>query len=257
MAHGSRVSAVRRLGVTVACAAFVGGLFALARTFAHGAEPVATFASALLGAFAMLLAGSLAEWWVHGGLMHRASRLPLLREIYALHHRAHHWKHFRPDAFHQERVTYVPVLPLEPDRSCRTRSEEVRSVAAQACFYGLFVGPPALVALPLTGNAVFAGSMGAVSLALVALAIHLHDSVHCPGHSVLERFAWFRWLDRHHYFHHVDTDVNVNLVLPLGDLLMGTLRLELSPAELGRFEPYELACASVRAPEPAYQLPPS
>lgn len=70
-------------------------------------------------------------------------------------------------------------------------------------------------------------------------------AIHCPGHSPLERARWFRWLDRHHYIHHVDTRANVNFLLPLGDLLLGTLRRELRADELARWPTWEQARAVV------------
>ncbi|MBI3726279.1 hypothetical protein HY251_20330 [bacterium] len=88
-------------------------------------------------------------------------------------------------------------------------------------------------------------SLVIVALAIIAFAIHLHDSVHCPGHSVLERSRWFRSLDRHHYLHHVDTHANVNFLLPLADLLLGTLRRDLSASERERWPTYEQARAVV------------
>jgi len=224
------VRSVRVALVTSGCVALVALAFWAARNLAG-----AVVASSLLGIIAMLVTGSVAEWWVHARLMHRRTRVPFGRLIFELHHRAHHWTHYPPDAFYKERVTYVPVLPLEPERPCRGFAETAGAVASQALFYATFVGPPALVAFPLTGNIAFSVAMATVSVGLVALAIHLHDSVHCPGHGFFERFGWFRALDRHHYIHHVDTRANVNLVLPLGDFLFGTLRTELTEEELLRW----------------------
>ena len=50
----------------------------------------------------------------------------------------------------------------------------------------------------------------------------------------MESQGWFRFLDEHHYVHHVDTEANVNFLLPLADLLFGTLRLRLTSEELAR-----------------------
>jgi len=63
----------------------------------------------------------------------------------------------------------------------------------------------------------------------------------CPGHSPLERFRWFWALDRHHYLHHIDTRANVNFLMPLGDLLLGTLRTRMTPAEAARWPSYAAA----------------
>jgi hypothetical protein len=67
------------------------------------------------------------------------------------------------------------------------------------------------------------------------LFITVHDAIHRPGsHRFLERQQWFRFLDEHHYIHHVDTEANVNFLLPLADWLFGTLRRELTAEELAK-----------------------
>ena len=81
----------------------------------------------------------------------------------------------------------------------------------------------------------------ATAMALIALFIHIHDAVHYPGSSIFERTRWFWFLDHHHYIHHIDNKANTNFLLPLGDLLMGTLRLELAADELARWPTYEEA----------------
>jgi hypothetical protein len=75
----------------------------------------------------------------------------------------------------------------------------------------------------------------------IYLFIRVHDAVHNPGLSWLEGFNWFWFLDRHHYIHHIDNDANTNFLLPLGDLLMGTLRLELTVEEQEKWPHYTQA----------------
>jgi hypothetical protein len=237
-------STLRVVGVHGGVAAIEVLLFAAARALAsHGL--LAGLLSALCGASAILLIGSMVEWWVHGKLMHRRSRLPWLHLAYDLHHRAHHWTHYRPDAYLQDEVTYVPLVPPRPERACQTSGEVFAAALGQALFYASALGPSVAVAWFLSGNVAFAGAFSAVAVTIVALAVHLHDAVHCPGHSPLERFGWFWWLDHHHYIHHIDTRVNVNFLLPLGDLLLGTLRQEMTDPERARWPSYEQARAVV------------
>ncbi len=235
-------SRTRLVAVHGGGAAIVAALSLAARALAQTPGPLAVAGSVVCGLVAMLHVATLAEWYVHGTLMH--SRHPLLRKVYELHHRAHHWVHYRPDTYLRDGVTYVP-WDGAAERTCRTRGEELGAIGGQAAFYTLFAVPPVAAAWLLTANVAFALAGALVAAATVLLAIHLHDAVHCPGHSRLERFAWFRWLHRHHYTHHVDTGANVNFLLPLGDLLLGTLRRELTPAELAKFPTYEEACAVV------------
>jgi sterol desaturase/sphingolipid hydroxylase (fatty acid hydroxylase superfamily) len=123
--------------------------------------------------------------------------------------------------------------------------EEWIAALGQGAFYAAFAGPPVLAAWGLTHNVAFAASFSLVAAGIVFLAVHVHDAVHCLGHSPLERFGWFWWLDRHHYLHHLDTRSNVNFLLPLGDLVFGTLRREMTSAEQQRWPSYEQARASV------------
>ncbi len=73
------------------------------------------------------------------------------------------------------------------------------------------------------------------------LLIRVHDVIHYPANRLMERQAWFQFLDRHHYIHHIDTRANLNFLLPLCDLSFGTLRLELSPKERRRWPSFEEA----------------
>lgn len=65
--------------------------------------------------------------------------------------------------------------------------------------------------------------------ALLALVLYyflyeyLHFCMHVPKRRRLERMAWFRWLDSHHHMHHKRHFSNLNVVLPLADLALGTL----------------------------------
>lgn len=74
----------------------------------------------------------------------------------------------------------------------------------------------------------------------------MHDTIHRPGtHRIVEAQPWFGFLDRHHYIHHVALGTNLNFLLPLADMLFGTLRRELTPEELDRHGPLERAKARV------------
>jgi hypothetical protein len=206
------------------------------------ATALSIFLSVVSGSAFMLLTGALAEWAVHRYVMHRPSRLPLLRLVYHLHHRAHHWVHFPPNAYVQTGpIEYPSIRSATTYEVCGTVGARLVAVAAYALFYSSFAFPILIAGWLLTSNPWFAASVGATAATLVFLFIRVHDAVHFPGASRLERFRWFWFMDRHHYVHHVDTASNTNLVLPLGDWLMGTLRLNLTRAEEQRWPTYEQA----------------
>src|SRR5262249_25622222 len=53
-----------------------------------------------------------------------------------------------------------------------------------------------------------------------------HYLMHKPSIPFIERSAFFRFLKKHHQIHHVHMDRNLNVLLPVADLLLGTLVLE-------------------------------
>lgn len=57
-----------------------------------------------------------------------------------------------------------------------------------------------------------------------------HYLMHKPTFSMIERTPWFRFIERHHRIHHVHMDRNLNVLLPLADLVLGTLVLEAKPS---------------------------
>ena len=66
-------------------------------------------------------------------------------------------------------------------------------------------------------------------VAAVAVYFSIYESIHWAMHvpkaaAVLNHFAAFRFLDAHHRVHHKYMLSNLNVVLPLADLCLGTLR---------------------------------
>jgi hypothetical protein len=244
-------SVLRVLVVFAGVAAALASLLLLARGLVPATGNVAAgLASIAAGVVATLLAASLIEWAVHRWIMHRPTRLPLLRLAYEHHHRAHHWINFPPDQYIQAGpVQYVPLWTGRLDRVATSPLAWVATVGAHLAFYALFA--VVLVLAPAwlwSGNAAFAWSVTATSVVVLFLFIHAHDAMHYPGLSPIERLRWFRWLDHHHYIHHVDTGANTNFLLPLGDLLLGTLRRELATEEQRRWPSYEQARARLVTP---------
>jgi sterol desaturase/sphingolipid hydroxylase (fatty acid hydroxylase superfamily) len=116
---------------------------------------------------------------------------------------------------------------------------------------GLIWVPAAL----LGGSGPLLAGLVVSSVVVCELMISVHDTIHRPGtHRLIEGRAWFRFLDEHHYIHHVDTEANVNFLLPLSDWLFGTLRVALTEAELARHGTWRDAKERlVGAGEPAHQ----
>ncbi|MBS2031649.1 MAG: hypothetical protein JST54_27380 [Deltaproteobacteria bacterium] len=193
-----------------------------------------------LGLGASVLVGAVGEWLVHRFLMHRRWRPPLLRAIYDLHHRGHHFIHYTPARYvHDGPINYIPVWPPQPAVMCDSAWSRVLSMGAQWLFYGTVAA--ATVVLPtalLAENPWFTASFCGGLAVELWLFVRMHDAVHYPGQSALEKLPFFGFLDRHHYLHHLDTEANTNFLLPLGDWLMGTLRTRATIWEQAHFPSY-------------------
>jgi len=50
-----------------------------------------------------------------------------------------------------------------------------------------------------------------------------HHLMHKPRFPFIERSQWFQFLKRHHRIHHIYMNRNLNVLLPLADLVFGTL----------------------------------
>lgn len=206
------------------------------------------------GVVSAIVLGSLGEWLVHRYFMHK--RWPsFLNTPYVLHHVAHHWHHYTPDRYlHDGPIKYHPIA--DPYSVCATNRGRFLVAASQIVFYLSFGIVFLFVPMwALTSNPVFVASFVATILALCFLFLRVHDVIHHPADRWMERQRWFRFLNRHHYVHHIDTGANTNFLLPLCDGLFGTLRLELDPRETARWGDFECATAS-RVPD-GEQAPPA
>jgi hypothetical protein len=241
----------------------VGGLVvvgALAGTLAlAGAAPSPAPVAFLAGLLFAPVMASPVEWAVHRYLYHRPAGP--LRRLFDVHHRSHHQVFFPTSRY----VTSGPVrrIALSGGRLDAAHDGGLANAAtrlAHCAFYFTLAGlTVCLPAWALTGRMAFLAGAVAGSLLVSDLMVRVHDTIHRPGsHPLVEAQPWFRWLDRHHYVHHVDTEANVNFLLPLADALFGTLRLGLTAGETARHGTWETARARlqgqgepVRAPRPS------
>jgi ABC-type multidrug transport system fused ATPase/permease subunit len=201
--------------------------------------------SVVLGFLSAILVASLGEWSVHRYTMHRPWRNRILNVPYSLHHKAHHFREYTPDRFtHAGPVKYHPTH----DPNALVDSNLARAwVAVQYFSYYTMFGI-VLFFLPawfITINIFFMIGLVPPILCACMLFVHVHNVTHHPAHHLVERFHWFHFLKHHHYIHHIDYGCNVNFLLPLCDLLMGTLRRSLEPREIARWGTYEEALVRV------------
>ncbi len=237
--------------MVAACAALVVIVRLLPDSMLSDAAAVAA------GVALSVVAASLLEWLIHRYVYHRRV-VPFVGRIFRIHHQGHHaaifptWRYVThgPPRRH-------PILDHSIERLNPRGWRNVLTKLAHFAFYmaGGFVcvWVPAWLA---TGNLVFLGSIVLCNVVFADLFVRVHDAIHYPEcHRWMWRFGWFRFLDRHHYIHHVDTEANVNFLLPLADWLLGTMRRTLTADELRHHGSLEEARAQpVGASEPAREV---
>ena len=148
------------------------------------------------------------EWILHRFVMHR----PVGRFVYA--YRAHALVHHRV---------------FKADHTYHLQNEEDKETVPMAWWNG-----PVLVAtcqIPFLLVALLTHHFGLVVGSLAACGAYygayeyMHWCMHIPRKRQIERSGLFFRLNGHHLLHHRYMNKNFNVVLPLADLLLGTLLL--------------------------------
>lgn len=238
------VGPVRRARVTLAT-------FSLAVVAAGAVAAVSQFGrSAPLNAVAIVvgfvlvpLIASPLEWFVHRFVYHEAV-VPALDAIFKVH-TAHHYSYFPTWRY----VTNGPARRLSIRvRTPYAHTSGIRSAGVRLAHFAWYQAIGLVVIwVPswfATHNPYFVLSEIVSTVIVGNLFIVVHDTIHRPGsHRIVEAQPWYAFLDRHHYVHHIDLGCNLNFLLPLADLLFGTLRLSPTPDELAAHGPLDAAKA--------------
>ena len=215
---------------------------------AMGSAPSGLTGTALAFVAGLLITPFIAspfEWLVHRHVYHRAAWL--LRRIHTVHVAHHHlyfptWRYVTGGPARR-----IPVLGRGVGAPQDSALKNAATYLAHFLFY-MTIGA-AVIWLPawlLSHSAPLLAGTIAGTAVISNLFITVHDAIHRPGsHPLMESQGWFRFLDEHHYIHHVDTEANVNFLLPLADFLFGTLRRSLTAEELARHGTRESAKSRV------------
>ena len=225
--NGTRI-AIASAGLAVVAAAMVVAVTLL------GNGAVATALTVVLGLLIVPIIASPLEWIVHRFVYHE----PVVKPLEAIFkvHTAHHYAYFPTWRY----VTGGPARRLAIRlRTPHEHTSPVRNAGVRLAHFGWYMGIGAvMIWLPawlVTHNRPFLVGVLVSSAIVSNLFIVVHDTIHRPGsHRIVEAQPWYAFLDRHHFVHHVDLGVNLNFLLPLADLLFGTLRRTLTPDELAR-----------------------
>jgi multisubunit Na+/H+ antiporter MnhB subunit len=195
----------------------------------------------VLGLVVLPVVASPLEWFVHRFVYHQAVFRPL-GAIYTVH-TAHHYAFFPTWRY----VTAGPARRLSIRRRAPdAHTSGVRNAAVRLAHFGWYMTIGAVVVwLPawlVTSDVAFLAGLVVATVVVSNLFIVVHDTIHRPGsHRIVEAQPWFAFLDRHHYIHHVALGANLNFLLPLADLLFGTLRTAMTADEIHRHGRLEAA----------------
>lgn len=221
------------------------------------ATPWGYAAALVLGLVALPIAASPIEWMVHRYVYHRVA-FPFLRRIHHIHHRGHHTAIFPTWRY----VTGGPIRrhPILADTVTDLHRVGWRNALIKASHFAFYmtlastlIFTPAWLA---THNSAFVIGLAISGVAVSDLFVRVHDAIHYPGlRPWIEKQGWFHFLETHHFIHHVDLEANVNFLLPLADLLFGTIRRTLTKEETARHGTLaEAKARPVGASEPAAEV---
>ena len=163
-----------------------------------------------LAVVAGILQATMFEWIYHRYWLHRPWLPP---QMFTAHTLVHHQLCKHEDTFH---IT-------EPEQ------EEAMTFQwwAGVVLVGINMVPWALVAL-LAGGTGYPGwtvmaTIGATIFVYYLAYEGFHFLMHKPSIPWIERAGFFQFIKKHHRLHHVYMGKNFNVVLPLADLMLGTL----------------------------------
>lgn len=151
----------------------------------------------------VFLYSSFFEWTLHKYLMHQ----PRWQYPFRAHALVHHGL-FR---------TGAGYFLSDPDHL-----RKVRFAWWNAPLILILHTPAILFVEHLLGLSLLFGALSAMGL-YYFLYEYLHYCMHVPRGRWFETTRWFGWLDSHHHMHHKRHFNNLNVVLPLADILFRTL----------------------------------
>jgi len=174
----------------------------------------------LIGFFVGVVQSSFFEWAFHRYWLHRPW---LPKECFTQHALIHHQLCKFDDTFHvveeeqHEALSFQwwggPVLVAANTALWALIALALRAMGAELPYLAF------LITFAATMSAYYAGYEG------------LHFLMHKPSFPFIERSRLFQFIKRHHRIHHVHMNRNLNVLLPLADLVLGTLVTQ-APAPL-------------------------
>ena len=194
--------------------------------------------SIMAGILITIIGLSIQEWLVHRYLYHRHHKNFLLKHIYTIHHIGHHSFIFPPDRYVTNGlVKRHPIFENNVKELGSSRASNFLTRLSHSGSYILLtfmtiIGPCWLI----TQNSILLLSTIISTIIICHTVVTVHDAIHYPSqHPHMQNQKWFKFLNNHHLIHHIDTEKNVNFLLPICDFLFGTIRLSLSADEINKY----------------------
>ena len=201
--------------------------------------------TSILSGIALTVIGlSLQEWTVHRYLYHRYHKNFLMKHIYTIHHIGHHSVIFPPDRYVTNgEVKRHPIFEHDVKELGKSKFSNILTRLSHSCSY---ISLSCLTIIApcwfITGNRILLASTLVSTVIICHIVVTVHDAIHYPSqHPYLQKQTWFKFLDNHHLIHHIDTEKNVNFLLPICDFLFGTIRFSLTDNEINRFGTLDIA----------------
>jgi hypothetical protein len=148
------------------------------------------------------------EWYVHGYLMHRPSKIKLFRAVYSRHTLMHHQfftdREMRFADHHDWRVTFFPPYSL-------------------VVFTLMSIPPAILLGLAISANVGWLFIITTTSSYLIYEFMHF--CCHIEENAFVRNMPFVNTIRRHHEAHHnqsIMMDLNMNLTFPIMDWAFGT-----------------------------------
>jgi len=201
--------------------------------------------TSILSGIAITVIGlSLQEWTVHRYLYHRYHKNFLMKHIYTIHHVGHHSVIFPPERYVTKgEVKRHPIFENDVKKLGESKFSNILTRLSHSGSYILLscmtiIAPCWLI----TKNGILLTSTLFSTIIICHFVVTVHDAIHYPSkHPYMQNQKWFKFLDNHHLIHHIDTEKNVNFLLPICDFLFGTMRLSLSESEIDKFGTLDIA----------------
>ena len=240
-----KIKPVEKIQFYKACAALLITIsFLLISTIITKGTSLYIGTSILSGIAITIIVLSLQEWTVHRYLYHRYHKNFIMKHIYSIHHIGHHSVIFPPERYVTNgEVKRHPIFENDVKELGKSKFSNILTRLSHSGSYILLscitiIGPCWLI----TKNGILLISTLVSTIIICHVVVTVHDAIHYPSqHPYMQNQKWFKFLDNHHLIHHIDTEKNVNFLLPICDFLFGTMRFSLSKNEIDKFGTLDLA----------------